>query len=177
LSGFSRALSSSSTACRTFPRLKLGMSVGFGLDAGRLLRAATVVQQIEQDADGIASHTEEGDTIRISAPGVQRDRNESCMKKAKRSIRGKELRREYKRSDFPRGLCVEIRLPLTSGVKHCSSRSGDRQRVSNKRSSYQVSALTKGARNARASKALVMVGAAFARLAESWLRLVPVFTL
>jgi Ribonuclease toxin, BrnT, of type II toxin-antitoxin system len=36
------------------------------------------------------------------APGAQRGRNENSMKKGKQSD-GKGLRREYKRSDFPRG--------------------------------------------------------------------------
>jgi Ribonuclease toxin, BrnT, of type II toxin-antitoxin system len=37
-----------------------------------------------------------------SAPGVQRGRNVNSMKKGKQA-NGKGLRREYKRSDFPRG--------------------------------------------------------------------------
>jgi len=101
----------------------------------------------------IASHTEEGDTIRISAPGVQRDRNESCMKKAKRSS-GKELRREYKRSDFPRG--------FVRGKYASRSRAGsnivrlDPEIASAFPTSEAVnqalSTVLKAARNARASK-------------------------
>ena len=88
-----------------------------------------------------------------SAPGVQRGRNESCMKKGKPSD-GNELRREYKRSDFPGG--------FVRGKHASRSRAGsnivrlDPEIASAFPTSEAVnealSAVLKAARNARVSK-------------------------
>jgi len=89
----------------------------------------------------------------FSAPGVRRGRNESCMKKGKRS-NGKELRREYKRSDFPKGFVrgkYASRLRARSNIVRLDPEIASAFPTS-EAVNEALSAVLKAAKNARVSK-------------------------